>query len=199
MSRRATIIIPDISGFTEFISKTDLAQSSAILCDLLNNLIAVADTRFTVAEVEGDAILFYSPDIRIDIQDVTNYCIRAFRRFHQTLNKISGKIADAAMREMLEKLTVKFICHYGEFTEISIHNFKKPMGVEIVTAHMLLKNQIPDDEYILLTDNYLGSQQLPVLSSEDNHPIQSWSSNTEILKNVGPVKYYWASLRNLSV
>jgi hypothetical protein len=59
IAENATIFIPDSSGYTDFISTTELEHSSHIINELLDLLVQSNATACTLAEVEGDALLFY--------------------------------------------------------------------------------------------------------------------------------------------
>ncbi|MDB5231429.1 MAG: hypothetical protein JWN76_2234, partial [Chitinophagaceae bacterium] len=50
-------------------------------------------------------------------------------------------------------LTLKVITHYGEFKEYKIRNFRKLIGKDIIIAHQLLKNNISNHEYWLITNS----------------------------------------------
>ncbi|WP_374462375.1 DUF2652 domain-containing protein [Chryseobacterium sp.] len=56
------ILIPDFSGFTEFVFNTKLYTGEYIVRQLLSTLIDVNDQYFEISEIEGDAILFYRYD-----------------------------------------------------------------------------------------------------------------------------------------
>ena len=57
MTERAIILIPDISGFTEFTGATEINHAAHIITELLELIIASNETDFTLAEIEGDAVL----------------------------------------------------------------------------------------------------------------------------------------------
>jgi hypothetical protein len=48
-------------------------------------------------------------------------------------------------------LTLKVITHYGECTPMSVQHFEKLFGKDVIVAHQLLKNDIPQHEYWLVT------------------------------------------------
>jgi hypothetical protein len=52
-------------------------------------------------------------------------------------------------------LTLKIITHYGEFTGYSVKSFSKLIGKDVIVAHQLLKNDIEQHEYWLVTDHIL--------------------------------------------
>ena len=51
--------IPDISGFTKFVSETEIGHSQHIIKALLEVLVDSNSIGLKVSEFEGDAILFY--------------------------------------------------------------------------------------------------------------------------------------------
>ena len=64
MTESATILIPDISGFTTFVARTELEHSAHIVTELLDVLAAANTTGLTLSEVEGDALLLYRKEGR---------------------------------------------------------------------------------------------------------------------------------------
>jgi hypothetical protein len=52
-------------------------------------------------------------------------------------------------------LTLKLIVHYGEMSEFRIGNFTNLYGQVVIEAHRLLKNSIPSNAYVLLTDELI--------------------------------------------
>ena len=56
--RASLLLMPDISGFTVFVHATELEHSQQIISGLLETLIAADHLDLSVAEIEGDAVLF---------------------------------------------------------------------------------------------------------------------------------------------
>ena len=67
MENKGLLFIPDISGFTRFVSESEISHSRLIIQELLDTLINANQMGLEVSEIEGDAILFYkycdSPDL----------------------------------------------------------------------------------------------------------------------------------------
>lgn len=59
MSNRGLLFIPDISGFTRFVTETEIGHSRIIIQELLEILINANGIGLEISEIEGDAILFY--------------------------------------------------------------------------------------------------------------------------------------------
>lgn len=189
----ATIVIPDISGFTHFMHATSLEHSADILCELLNELIAEADVDFSVAEIEGDAILFYIKGQKVPVATLINYCLRAFRRFHEYLVELLPRLEGKAGYQEAANLTVKFIVHWGEVAEMNIVNFKKPVGVELIKAHQLLKNDLDSREYVLITEEYASDQDIRGCKRVQAAPLK-WQNGSANYPVIGAIRYHYALL-----
>ena len=175
MENKGLLFIPDISGFTKFINDTELEHSSHIIQELLEILINANQMGLEISEIEGDAILFYKFGNAPGLEEIYQQVEKMFCRFHQYLDAYEQRrfCQCAACRSAIE-LTLKVITHYGEFTGYIVKNFKKLIGKDVIVAHQLLKNDIDQHEYWLVTNNLL----------KDRTPIEhknwmSWNSSTK--------------------
>ena len=156
MENKGLLFIPDISGFTRFVSETEIEHSRLIIQELLEVLINSNEIGLKISEIEGDAILFYKFGEPPPVEEVYRQVEKMFGAFHRSL------IAYDHRRYCLCKacnsanaLTLKVITHYGEFTGYSVQNFNKLIGKDIIVAHQLLKNDINAHEYWLVTSKLL--------------------------------------------
>ena len=77
---------------------------------------------------------------------------KMFRAFHQYLVAYDHhKICQCKACISAVDLTLKVITHYGEFTPLRVQQFDKLFGEDVIVAHQLLKNDIPQHEYWLVT------------------------------------------------
>ena len=53
------LLIPDISGFTRFVSENDLQHTGHVISELLEVIIDQNTLGMEIAGIEGDAIMFY--------------------------------------------------------------------------------------------------------------------------------------------
>jgi len=88
MALNASIFIADISGYTEFLSSTELEHSSHIINELLKVLVESNTTDLTLAEIEGDALLFYRTGEPLSFDEMTHQVIVMFSNFHTRLKII---------------------------------------------------------------------------------------------------------------
>jgi hypothetical protein len=191
MVQGATIFIPDISGYTRFMSKTQLDHNAMILSMLIECLIACNKPEFTVSEIEGDAVLFYKPGAPVHMPDMIAHCLEMHKCFHEKLVEMKAQApCDCEACEEIHNLTLKFVIHYGQLNVIPIAHFNTATGMDMIIAHRLLKNSIGLPEYILATDAYVNN-----FVQEDDLSGLSWKPASETYDNIGEVRYAYAELR----
>src|ERR1043165_9350494 len=85
MENRGLIFIPDISGFTRFVSEMEIDHSRLIIQELLEILINANQIGLQISEVEGDAILFYKFGEAPDLKEVYKQVEKMFCTFHKNI------------------------------------------------------------------------------------------------------------------
>ena len=156
MDNRGLLFIPDISGFTRFVNETEIEHSRLIIQELLEILINANQIGLEVSEIEGDAILFYKFGKAPELKELYNQVEKMFCAFHRNLIAYENRRfcqCTACMSAI--QLTLKVITHYGEFTDYQVKSFRKLIGKDIIVAHQLLKNDIDQHEYWLVTKSLL--------------------------------------------
>ena len=146
------LVIADISGFTKFVSRMEIATGKFITSQLLASIIKSNALDLEVSEIEGDAILFYKYGERFSEREVIQQFSIIRENFHSELSSLSN-----ALNEEID-LHVKLIAHYGTFSEYAIGRFKKLYGKTIIEAHRLLKNSIQSNAYVLMTEVLLNNK-----------------------------------------
>jgi len=192
MKNSGLIFIPDISGFTQFVNSVELKHSQHIIQELLEIILDANQMELNVSEVEGDAILFYklgeSPDLDVTYKQVE----KMFLSFHKQLELYeSRRVCHCKACISAIHLSLKIISHYGEFTEYRIKNFFKLIGKDVIVAHQLLKNDIPQHEYWLITNNLSGGK-LPGKFT----PLIEWNHGTKRV-NENEISFHFAQLSHL--
>ncbi len=56
------LVLADISGYTAFLSQTELDHAHEILTDLLETILKRFKTLLTICKLEGDAVFAYTPE-----------------------------------------------------------------------------------------------------------------------------------------
>lgn len=191
MENRGLLFIPDISGFTRFITETEINHSRLIIQELLELLINANEINLEVSEIEGDAILFYRFGESPDLQEVYRQVEKMFRDFHQHLAAYDiQRFCQCKACISAINLTLKVITHYGEFTGYNVKNFNKLIGKDIIVAHQLLKNDIPQHEYWLVTEN-LGQDKPQGFAN-----WMQWNTSAKQTES-GEISFYYTQLTPL--
>ncbi len=181
--------LPDISGFTQFINTTEVTHAKHIISELLELLINENEGLFELAEIEGDALFFYQREQLSTTGEVLELAKKMFLQFHHHLKLYEQRrICQCGACSSASQLTLKFVLHAGNTELIQIQGKSKPFGPEVVVAHRLLKNGIPDHEYVLLTEG-MGAQDLPEWFTE--------TEMVEVFEEIGEVRYCYSSLSEL--
>lgn len=192
------LCIPDISGFTKFMSDTDFELSSKVIPTLLNKIIYSNEIGLKVSEIEGDAVLFYKSGKMPPLQKLVNQCAYFYSEFYKQLEqlKVDNEDSDKAMH-IPEVLGLKIILHYGEEVALTkVGNQIKLLGEDLIIAHRLLKNKIRLKEYLLLSEgliNYYGDSDL-----QGNFDWDTLKENFTEYDHVGKIKYHYINLKPLT-
>ena len=159
------IILVDISGYTNFIRlhKMSLLHAEKLIGELMECMLDEVESPVVAHEILGDAISLYalddgSPDLADSIYLQVEKYFGAFRAREAYLLRECGYcICDACNK--VNELKLKAIIHSGEAAFTKVHDIQKISGEDVITAHRLLKNSIPSDEYIIVTDSFFNRCQ----------------------------------------
>lgn len=192
------ICIPDISGFTKFMSDTDIEMSSKVIPSLLNKVIYANDIGLKVSEIEGDAILFYRSGELPSLEKIVHQCKKFYNEFYSQLNALQEKYKnDDLSINIPNTLGLKIIMHYGDqVSAVPIGKNIKLMGEDVIIAHRLLKNKVPYEEYILISDDLLQMYSQNEIS--DYFDWENLHENDAQYKHIGDVKYSYIDLKPLN-
>jgi Protein of unknown function (DUF2652) len=181
----ATILIPDISGFTAYMTTTELSHSSYAIHKLINAIVNNVEAAYEVSEIEGDAVLMIRKGPAPSQKEILDTCLRIFNAFHFQRNWMQHRtVCPCAACVAISNLTLKFVVHYGPLAEMKVGSFVKHSGTEMIVAHRLMKNSINNDEYVLITEKFL--QQVP-----DSYEAteMEWVNATEEYASIGKIDY----------
>ncbi len=87
LADKSLLFIPDITGFTEFVQHTELEHSQHIISELLELVIDANEIGLTVAEIEGDAVLFFKQGSLPTWEQLVKQAESMFVKFHAHLRR----------------------------------------------------------------------------------------------------------------
>ena len=193
--QQSLLFIPDISGFTQFVSDTETSHAQHIIQELLEILISANQIGLKVSEVEGDAILFYRYGKAPTVVELLSQVQKMFVDFHAHLKKYeTHRICHCGACQTAHNLTLKFISHYGSISENQIRQHTKLFGKDVIVAHHLLKNDLQERAYVLFTHALVSACSTWVeLPDAAWAPVQSSEQEYES----GPVEFCYLPLTPL--
>lgn len=192
VENKGLLFIPDISGFTRFVNETEIEHSRLIIQELLEIMINANRMGLEISEVEGDAILFYKFGKTPELKELYNQVETMFCDFHRHLQAYDSlRYCYCTACTSAINLTLKIVTHYGEFTGYSVKNFYKLIGKDIIVAHQLLKNDIAQHEYWLVTKSLVKDNPPSDLSE-----WMKWNSSAKETES-GEIPYHYTQLTPL--
>ena len=194
----AILFIPDISGYTQFITRTEINHQQHIITELLELLIDANDIGLELAEVEGDALFMYKVDPVPSPEELLNMVKTMFVKFHTHLRYYDKyRVCHCGACEGATGLNLKFVIHQGEVGFLQIKDLKpKPQGREVILAHRLLKNSVDSKEYLLTTRKVQDISPENMAATLITDQVSEGKEDFG-LDDVGIVEYNYAELGQL--
>ena len=158
-TQAGVLVLADISGFTAFLTATELEHGPQIIGALLEAVMKRLAPPLEIQEVEGDAVFAVGPDGSLPsparLLGVLDSAFAAFKTLQRDL-AADESCACGACRS-IDRLDLKVIAHHGRFLRHTVGGRAQIAGVDVVLAHRLLKNGVTAPRaYLLLTDALLG-------------------------------------------
>jgi len=147
------LVLADISGFTAFVTATELQHGAEVTGVLLAGVMEAPSPPLEIQELEGDAVFALGPD---DAEGADRRLLEAFGRafaaFGERRREISldTSCACRACRGVLG-LSLKLIVHHGSFLRQVVRGRSRVAGPDIILAHRFLKNDVEPSTYVLFT------------------------------------------------
>lgn len=189
----ALLFIPDISGFTEFVSTMEIQHAQSIVGELLEIIMESNQLGLQVTAVEGDAIFFYRLGKSPQLQELLQQVQHMFTRFHEQLIRYDHeRICPCGACTTAKHLKLKFFVHYGEVSSYNVKEHHQLFGKEVILIHRLMKNNVNKKEYTLLTNAVLEQN-----NSANGHPLYNEAAAGSEQYDVGDVHFKVIDLTSL--
>lgn len=195
-SERASLLIADISGYTEYMSshRMTLAHAEVNTARILESMIKAAPG-FDLIEIEGDAAFLSrrtgTRDPDATLAEVLQASAAMHRAFHLEREYVATNLCPCAGCREAGNLKLKFVAHVGEVATQTIQGRVKLVGIDVILVHRLLKNSVPIPEYVLLTEELRSTDETSL--PEPVHEI------TSDLEGIGTVRSYFVDVADLDV
>jgi uncharacterized protein DUF2652 len=157
-TQAGVLVLADISGFTEFVTATELEHGPELIAGLLEAVMGRLSPPLEIQEVEGDAIFALGPEGAVvppaRLLDVLDGAFVAFKDRQREM-EADDSCSCAACRNV-GNLNLKIVAHHGRFVRQRVGDHGQVAGVDVIIAHRLLKNGLARRRaYLLLTESAL--------------------------------------------
>lgn len=190
------ICIPDLTGFTRFVSESDIDFSKKVVPSLLRIIINSNKINLQLGEIEGDAVLFYKTGKLPPLKELVEQCKLFYSNFSTQLNILKENHADDFEKIISTgRLGLKIVLHCGKVSYSNIEGNIKLIGGDVIAAHKLLKNSVSYNEYILISKNVLG--HFPDKNLNDIFHWAPLETGSDEYEHIGKIEYSYINLEPL--
>jgi uncharacterized protein YndB with AHSA1/START domain len=134
------LVIADLTGYTAYLSESEIEHAPAIAGDLLETIVGRLEPPFRLAKFEGDAAFLFVEDGRADgslLLDAIEASYLAFRRRLRSIDQATT--CDCNSCRLAPRLDLKVFIHHGAFVWSRIAGRDELAGSDVIVVHRLLK------------------------------------------------------------
>ena len=166
MVQKGYFIITDITGYTAYLTKSELDHAHEILKSLFDAQIENIKPPLVVSNFQGDAILSYAPeDIFLQKQTIIELIediYFGFSRKREVMQCNTTCTCNACKN--ISGLDLKIFVHYGDYMLQQLAEREELVGSDVILAHRMMKNQVIEQTdiqaYGLFTEKAAESLEL---------------------------------------
>ena len=193
---RALLLIADIGGYTEYMQyhRSVLGHAEAATARMLDRIVRAAHG-FKLVEIEGDAAFLSRDATGLDgpaaLATVSNVAAVMHQAFHAERRYVELNMCPCGSCKQTNGLKLKFVAHVGEVATQTIQRREKLVGVDVIYVHRLLKNPVQVPEYVLVSEELLGSE------GAASSPLPTHQVAME-LEGIGPVQTHFVDVADIA-
>lgn len=152
------MLISDITGYTMYLSQSELEHAQQVLQALLEILIEHTRPPMQISRLEGDAVISYSlPGITLQGQTFVEMIENTYVAFRRAIDlMVMNNTCRCNACANISTLDLKFFIHYGTFGIQHLGAHDELVGSDVNLIHRLLKNSVKEKigfrAYTLYTD-----------------------------------------------
>jgi len=188
-AERGCFVIADISGYTGYVVDSPLEHAEDVLTDMTGLVAEHLRQVLSLNKQEGDAIFGYALQESLDgamLLDAIEECYFSFRNRLVGIERATSCDCNACAK--LPDLDLKFVVHAGEFIRRPVAAGEELTGAAVIVTHRLLKNEVEEKGYALLTADALERLRLDPdglgLRPHAEHyagvgPVHAWVADLE--------------------
>ena len=167
MANKGFFIITDISGYTEYLTSSELDHAHEILQSLFDAQLQAVKHPFMISGFRGDAIFMYVPETNfVQSQSLLEALENFYIVFAETLQQMQfNTTCTCRACKNMGILDLKMCIHYGEYLIQKLGDREELLGADVIVPHRMLKNHVIEQtgikSYALFSDIAAGKLNLP--------------------------------------
>src|SRR5689334_11816 len=144
MAKKGYFILTDISGYTEFLTKSELDHAQDALQNLFDVQLAHIKHPFVISGFRGDAIFMYVPETNfVQSQSLLEALENFYIVFADTLQQMQyNTTCTCRACKNMSMLDLKMCIHYGEYLIQKLGDREELLGADVIVPHRMLKNHV---------------------------------------------------------
>lgn len=138
------LLIADISGYTQFLTSSELEHANPILQSLLSAMVEQVGEPLHFWKMEGDAVLAYSTQQGFPSGETfLATCENLYNAFAtRRQNIIANTTCTCQACANVTGLDLKIIAHHGKFDEMQVGPMKDISGADVILVHRMTKTDV---------------------------------------------------------
>ncbi len=196
MAKKGYFILTDISGYTEFLTKSELDHAQDALQNLFDVQLAHIKHPFVISGFRGDAIFMYVPETNVCApQTLLESLENLYFVFADTLRQmIVNTTCTCRACKNMKNLDLKMVVHYGEYAIQKLGDREELLGADVIVPHRMLKNHVGEQTGVACYALFSEAAARALNLSELAYPLVPYS---ETYEHIGEVKMQVLDLRKV--
>jgi hypothetical protein len=199
LAQTGFLLIADITGYTMFLTRSELEHAQGILDALFKSIFAEIKAPIILSNLQGDAALAYLPDTNLPQRQFPLDAIeRIYCSFSNTLGamRLNTTCTCNACRNM-NQLDLKFFLHHGTYATQEMAGRTDLQGAEVIRLHRLMKNSVTAatgiKAYALVTEQAADAIGLPEFFAGTTRHVENIGEfgDTVCLRGGAPRAAFW--------
>ena len=192
-SRQGYLVLADISGYTAFLTGTELEHAQAIIHELTTLIRVRLAPPLRFVKLEGDAVFCYADEAAFpDGERLVELLETCYFEFSNRLeNMVRGTTCRCNACASMGSLGLKFIAHFGTYVVQASGGIDDLAGPDVILVHRLLKNSITEvlgvQAYAFFTNACLRNMPASFVLNHHAETYDSFGETAGGVHDLGPV------------
>ena len=202
MADKGYFIITDISGYTEYLTESELDHAHEILQSLFDAQLKQIQFPLKLSVFRVDAIFMYTPEACfVNPQSFLETLENLYIVFLETLQQMQfNTTCPCKACRNINKLDLKMCVHYGEYIIQKLGDREELLGADVIVPHRMLKNHVIEQTgikaYALFSEAAAKALHLSELSQPLIQHTETYEHLGEVQMEVFDLQSVWKSVQD---